>query len=102
MVKSPPAMQETQETWVQSLSQEDPLEEEMAVQNFCLENPMDCGTWQATVHTAAESQTRLNTHTRIGKLKFSFFPLPFLFFIYFYRSPLTDNTSIPCSVPAFL
>ena len=27
-VKNPPAMQETQETWVQSLSQEDPLEEE--------------------------------------------------------------------------
>ena len=27
-VKNPPTMQETQETWVQSLSQEDPLEEE--------------------------------------------------------------------------
>ena len=30
MVKNLPAMQETQETWVQSLAQEDPLEEEMA------------------------------------------------------------------------
>ena len=29
-VKNPPAMQETEETWVQSLGQEDPLEEEMA------------------------------------------------------------------------
>ena len=29
-VKNPPAMQETQETWVQSLGQEDPLEEGMA------------------------------------------------------------------------
>ena len=29
-VKNPPAMQETQETQVQSLGQEDPLEEEMA------------------------------------------------------------------------
>ena len=95
-------MQETQETWVQSLSQEDPLEEEMAVQNFCLENPMDCGTWQATVRRAAESQTQLNTHTCIGEWKFPFFPLPFLFFISFYRSLLTDNTSIPGSVPAFL
>jgi len=29
-VKNLPAMQETQETWVQSLGQEDPLENEMA------------------------------------------------------------------------
>ena len=29
-VKNPPVMQETQETWVQSLGQEDPLEKEMA------------------------------------------------------------------------
>ena len=30
-VKNPPAMQETQETWVPSLGQEDPLEEEVAI-----------------------------------------------------------------------
>ena len=29
-VQSPPAMQETQELWVLSLGQEDPLEKEMA------------------------------------------------------------------------
>ena len=29
-VKNPPAVQETQRTWVQSLHWEDPLEEEMA------------------------------------------------------------------------
>ena len=29
-VKNPPTMQETQESWVQSLGWEDPLEEEMA------------------------------------------------------------------------
>ena len=29
-VKNPPAMQELQETWVQSLGREDPLEEGMA------------------------------------------------------------------------
>ena len=29
-VKNPPAMQELQETWVQSLGEEDPLEEGMA------------------------------------------------------------------------
>ena len=30
-----------QETWVQSLDQEDPLEKEMATQYSCLGNPMD-------------------------------------------------------------
>ena len=36
-------MQETQETWVQSLGWEDPLEEEMAAHSNILawENPMD-------------------------------------------------------------
>ena len=29
------------------------------LQYFCLENPMDKGAWRATVHGAAESQTRL-------------------------------------------
>ena len=29
-IKNLPAVQETQETWIQSLGQEDPLEEEMA------------------------------------------------------------------------
>ena len=35
-VKNPPAMQETEETWVQSLGQEDPLEEEMATHSSIL------------------------------------------------------------------
>ena len=35
-VKNPPAMQETQETWVWSLDWEDPLEEEMATQSSIL------------------------------------------------------------------
>ena len=72
-------MQETQENWVQPLDQEDPLEEERAtyfstlawrilwfdlwvgkmpwrrkygnsLQYSCLENPMDRGVWQVTVH----------------------------------------------------
>ena len=30
LVKNPPAIEVTQETWVQSLSREDPLEKEMA------------------------------------------------------------------------
>ena len=35
-VKNPPARQETQETWVCSLGQEDPLEEEMATYSSIL------------------------------------------------------------------
>ena len=36
MVKNPPAMQETQEMWVQSLGREDPLEEGMATYSSIL------------------------------------------------------------------
>ena len=36
VVKNPPAMQETQETWVRSLSQEDPLKKEMATHSSIL------------------------------------------------------------------
>ena len=35
-VKNLPAMQETQETWVQPLGQDDPLEEEMATHSSIL------------------------------------------------------------------
>ena len=51
MVKNPPAMQETQ---VQPLSQEDPLEKRMATLP-CLENPMVRGAWKATVHGVTKS-----------------------------------------------
>ena len=49
MVKSLPAMQETQ---VRSLGQEDPLEKEMAIHSSILawENTMNGGAWQPTVH----------------------------------------------------
>ena len=34
------------------------------LQYSCLENPMDRGTWQATIHEAIKSRTQLsNTHT---------------------------------------
>ena len=59
-VKNLPAMQET---WVQSLGQEDPLE-----------NSMDGGAWQAAVHEVAESQTRLSdsqTHKQFSSVQFS-------------------------------
>ena len=46
-VKNLPAMQETQ---VQRLGHEDPLEKGMATHSshLCLENPMDRGAWWAT------------------------------------------------------
>ena len=58
-VKSPPA---TQEIWVPCLGGEDPLEEGMATDSSILawRMPMDGGTWQATVHGVAKSQTRLS------------------------------------------
>ena len=55
MVKRLPTMQET---WVQSLGQEDPLEKETATHSsICLENPMDRGAWWATVHGVTKSRT---------------------------------------------
>ena len=54
MVKSLPAMQETR---VQPLSWEDPLEKEMATHSSILENPMDGEAWQATVHRVTKGQT---------------------------------------------
>ena len=48
IVKNPRSMQET---WVQSLGWEDPLEESMATHSGILawRIPMDRGTWQAAV-----------------------------------------------------
>ena len=39
------------------------------LQNFCLENPTDRGTWQAIFHRVENSQTRLKRLTTHGKLK---------------------------------
>ena len=55
ILKNPPAMQET---WVQSLGWEDPLEEGMAT-HFSIPAwrvPMDRRVWQATVLDVAKSQ----------------------------------------------
>ena len=58
MVKDPPAMQET---WVQSLGWEDPLEEGMATHSNipAWRIPMDREAWRATVHVVTKSWTRL-------------------------------------------
>ena len=59
MVKNPPAMQET---WVQFLGREDPLEEGTATHSSILawRIPMDRGAWRATDHGVAKCQTRLS------------------------------------------
>jgi len=49
-----------QEMRVLSLVWEDPLEEEIngnSLQYSCLENSMDRGAWQATVHGVIKSRT---------------------------------------------
>ena len=58
MVKNLPAMQET---WVQSLGQEDSPGggDGNPLQYFCLENPMDKGAWQAIESDTTE---QLSTH----------------------------------------
>ena len=50
-----------QETWVQFMGQEDPLEKEMATHSSNLENPMDRGAWWATVHEVARVGQNLAT-----------------------------------------
>ena len=60
-VKNLPAMQEMPDTRVQSLRQEDPLEEGMATHSIILtwRILMDRGAWWATVHWVAQSQAQL-------------------------------------------
>ena len=53
-------VQETEETWVQPLAQEDPLQKDNPLQYFCLENFMDRGAWHTTVHGISKSQTPLS------------------------------------------
>ena len=70
--RNPTAMQEPQETWVQFLGQEEPLEEGMnPLQYSCLENPRDRGVWRAT-HSVTKSWTQLNDLACILKFQNSF------------------------------
>ena len=53
-----------QETHVQSLGWKDPLEggNGNPLQYSCMDNSVNRGTWQATVHGVESSQTQLSTH----------------------------------------
>ena len=72
-----------QETWVRSLGQEDPLRSpgegnSYPLQYYCLENSVDRGAWQATVHRVIKSQTWLNvTNTQA----FLYIAFPILYFL---------------------
>ena len=58
MVKNMPAMQET---WVQTLGLEDPLEEGMTTHSSILAwNPMDRGAWRVIVHGVTKGWTQLS------------------------------------------
>ena len=72
-------MQETQEMPVQSLGQENPPGggNGNPLQYSCLENHMNGGTWQVTVHRITQSRTglkRLSRHAHVQEGK------DFLFF----------------------
>ena len=55
-------MSAMQETWFQSLGQEDPPGggNGNPLQYSCLENSTDGGSWRATIHGVAKSGTRLS------------------------------------------
>ena len=59
VVKTHLLMQETLETLVRSLGQEDLLEEGITspLQYSCLGNSVDRGAWRATVHSGTKSPT---------------------------------------------
>ena len=71
-VKNLPAMQET---WVQSMGQEDYLEKEgngYPLKYSCLENPTERRAWWATVHRSKMSQIGFNSFLCCLHLVFTF------------------------------
>ena len=60
-----------QETWVQTLGWEDPsgVGNGKPLQYSCLENPMDRGAWQATVHGVTKNWPQLSTHKHTPETK---------------------------------
>ena len=60
MVKSLPTMQEMQDTWVQSLSREDPLEEEMATHSSILAWKIPCTEEPGGLQTMVSRRARYN------------------------------------------
>ena len=63
VVKNMPTNTGDIETWVRSLSREDPLEEGMAIHSsiFARESHGQREAWRATVHGVEQSWTKLST-----------------------------------------
>ena len=66
------------------------------LQSSCLENPMDRGAWQATVHGVTKSQTclkRLSVHTLpvLGAFLHLYLREPGPLIQFFYPGPLNDG-----------
>ena len=90
-VKNPPAMQEIQETWVQSLGWEDPLEKEMATRSSILAlkphgqrnlegySPCDSKEWDTTKHADTAHPAKTSQSTELCSLFHSSFPLAVYF-----------------------
>ena len=77
VVKNPPAVQETRQTRVRFLGQEDPLEKEMAARSSILTWRIPwTAAWWAAVHGVAKSWTRLKllstAHKHLRTLLFVF------------------------------
>ena len=98
MVKCLPIMQET---WVQSLGWDDLLAKEMATHSSILawKNPMDWGSWQATVHGVSKSWTRLSDFAFFLSCctKSGLTPMAFLWILcYFFEHLLNNITFLLC------
>ena len=77
VVKNPPAMEEPQETWVQSLGWEDPLGKGMATHSSILAWKISwTEAWQTIVHRVAQSQAWLKW---LSKHAHAFLGLPWWF-----------------------
>ena len=99
-----------QETWVQSLGWEDPLEEGMATHSNILawKFPMDRGTWQARVYGVTKRWTQLSDEAQHRGSKLTFFSslqLSASFWLLFSCSVMSNSLrpdrlqhpSVPCS-----
>ena len=75
MVKNSPAKQET---WVQSLGWEDPLEKEMTTHSSILawEIPWTRGAWWAKVHGVTKSRTGQSMHEVLSLMLIAQNPKP--------------------------
>ena len=67
MVKNPPSSPKTQETWVRSLAQEDPLEEEMATRSSILAWKISWTEEAGRLHSPWGSKKELDMTEQLNK-----------------------------------